>query len=346
MSLLRKYIGPLIPVKLKQWMWRSFRVYLNLSRHLIRDFSKFKRFNLSKGQESVDVIARQLQMYSHILEKGLAMRDFRPFFGKDVVMGLCNYLEQSKGKQGIPPQIIVVAIAVIDSYLKKHDNLTGSNQELELIESVNKRLLGFQSDIEEQERMGGILRLNADDLIRKAQGLGAAIESRHSVRMYEDKSIAQKEIDDCVRIASRSPSACNLQPTRIYVFHDRGKIKDLLEVQSGARGFHTEVPLLFILTYEISLQVGPRSRMQGYTDTGLFAQSLMLALLEKGIGSCPLNWAQEIHTDLRLRKLGKIKDSENIVMLISAGKLPREFQCAASSRLPVQQRMTVDSRSN
>lgn len=346
MSLFRKYIGPLIPVKLKQWMWRSFRVYLNLIRHLIRDFSRFKKFNLSKGQESVDVITRQLQMYSHILEKGLAMRNFRPFFGKDVVVGLGNYLDQSKGKQGIPVEVIVVAVAVIDSYLEKHKNLTGSREDLELIEYVDSRLTGFVSGFKKKNGLGGVLRLNGEDVVKNAKGVGAAIESRHSIRMYEDKPVAQNEIDHCVRIALRSPSACNLQPTRVYVFHDRKKIKNLLEVQSGARGFHTEVPLLFILTYEISLQVGPRSRMQGYTDTGLFAQSLMLALLEKGIGSCPLNWAQEIHTDLRLRKLGKIRDSENIVMLIAAGKIPRDFQCAASSRLPVHQRMTVDTRLN
>ena len=322
-------------------MWRAFRVYLNLFRHLMREFLRFKKYNLSVGMEEDRSLSRQLLMYSHILEKGLAMRDSRPFFGRDVVLGLCAFLKQSKGRSGVHPEIQSTAIAVIEAYLKRHEDVTGDETQMKLIESVKVELASVRSECGTVAGDGGVLFLKAEDIERAAKGVGTAIASRHSVRMYEDTAVPQDVVEDCVRIASRSPSACNLQPTRVYAYHDREKIKGLLGIQGGARGFFSEVPLLFVLTYEISLQVGPRSRMQGYTDTGLFAQSLMLALLERGIGSCPLNWAQEVHTDLKLRKLGGIRDSENIVMLISAGKLPKDYQVAASSRLPVEQRLTV-----
>ena len=62
----------------------------------------------------------------------------------------------------------------------------------------------------------------------------------------------------------------------------------------------------------------------------------MLALLEEGIGSCPLNWAQETSTDKKMRKLVGVNDSENIVMLLAAGYLAEEYDVARSKRVPTE----------
>lgn len=346
MNFLRKYVGPLIPLKLRQWIWRSFRVYLNLFRHLAREFLRFRKYNLSVAMEADRALTRQLLMYSHILEKGLATKDSRPFFGRDVAMGLCRYLKDAKGRAGVPLEARSIAKAVVEAYLTRHEDVEGDEVESKFIQSVADHLAEAIGDDQSVcGGDGGVLYLDPNEIQQKAKGIGDAITSRHSIRMYEDTEIRQEVITECVRIASRSPSACNLQPTRVYVYQDKETIKKLLEVQGGARGFLTEVPLLFILTYELSLQIGPRSRMQGYTDTGLFAQSLMLTMLEKGLGSCPLNWAQEVHKDKKLRAIGKVRDSENIVMLLSAGKLPNNLKCAMSSRLPAKEKITFDSAS-
>ena len=344
MSFLRKYIGPLIPLKLRQWMWRNFRVYLNLLRHLFREFLRFRKYNLSVTMEAERALTRQLLMYAHILEKGLAMRNSRPFFGRDVVLALCGYLKDTKGRSGIHSEARSTGQAVVEAYLARHEDVEGDEMEKNFIRSISEKLADAVGDEESLcGGAGGIICVEAKDVLQKANGIGEAITSRHSVRMYEESEISQELIKECVQIATRSPSACNLQPTRVYAYQDKAKIKELLELQGGARGFLTEVPLLFILTYELSLQIGPRSRMQGYTDTGLFAQSLMLALLEKGLGSCPLNWAQEVHKDKKLRIIGNVRDSENIVMLLSAGKLPNEVKCAMSTRLPAESKITFDS---
>jgi nitroreductase len=339
MNSLRLMLKKIIPKSLRQWIWDHIRAPMNLAKHQIRDALRFYRYNLRSN--GANQISRQAMMYSHMLEKGLSMRDCRPFFGKDVVEGLSNYLRKLENGTPTNSHATTIARSVLLAYEDRHSEIESSDDEkkfLNQLRSINEEL---SHKGKSDTNQGGIILLKSEDLIAAAsQGVAQALRARHSVRMYEQADIPNETINNCLEVAGLSPSACNLQPTRIYVVQDKPKIQELLTVQGGARGFYTEVPLLFILTYEISFQIGPRSRMQGYTDTGLFAQSLMLALLEEGIGSCPLNWAQEIETDRKLRKVAGIAESENIVMLISAGYLPEDLKTARSSRSPIANRVT------
>lgn len=339
MSSPRLILKKIIPKSFRQVIWDHIRAPLNLARHQMRDAVRFYRHNLRSniGKQT----CRQAMMYSHMLEKGLSMRDFRPFFGKDVVTALPDFIHALDERLPFSHDAAAIARSVLEAYEKRHEALDKNSTDQEFLSNLKAKFKNPSSPNVSAPNLGGVTHLDKEHLKKAASnGVREALRARHSIRMYEQTSISSDVINDCLESASRSPSACNLQPTRIYVVQNQPKIQQLLNIQGGARGFYSEVPLLFILTYDLAFQIGPRSRMQGYTDTGLFAQSLMLALLEKGIGSCPLNWGQEIETDQNLRKAAGISESENIVMLVSAGNLPDSIQCAKSSRFPVCDRVT------
>ena len=50
------------------------------------------------------------------------------------------------------------------------------------------------------------------------------IKERFSVRNFSNKEIEQEKIDEIMKMVRLVPTACNLQPQKIYVIQERGRI--------------------------------------------------------------------------------------------------------------------------
>lgn len=330
---MKKLAKKIIPRRVRDWLWDHFRAKLNLAKHLANDYSRVSRYNLKHGRSSAAGRIKSLMMCTHIIEKGLSLRNTKPFFGKDVILrvvedaiALCDDCEA-------PKSVLQSAIEVVEAYVEFNGCQNGTEEDIAFLQRIKKRSDILLSKKIEPCRGSTIIKTRVEIEEHCRASVSDAIKNRHSLRMFSDTEVDMTAVDRAISVAQRSPSACNLQPVRLTIFKSRQMIDEVLTLQAGARGFYTEVKLLFIVSFELGLHIGPRSRNQGYTDGGLFSQSLMVALLGEGIGTCPLNWAQEIVTDKKMRALTKLPDSENIVMLIAAGNLPESFEVAGSQRV-------------
>lgn len=113
-------------------------------------------------------------------------------------------------------------------------------------------------------------------------------ENRHSVREYSSQPVTYDELLKAIKIAMRTPSVCNRQPTRIHVILDKDLIKRLFSVQGGFNGYPLPL-LLFCWLRQITeyfCSAGKKWRVHWW---GLIRMSLLLALEEENFAACPLN---------------------------------------------------------
>jgi hypothetical protein len=64
--------------------------------------------------------------------------------------------------------------------------------------------------------------------------------------------------------------------------------------------------------------------------------SVLMSLHYKGLGTIPLHWGVEKRTDVKLRRIVGISDSEAVIMLIGIGNYPNEFNVAKSCRRDIK----------
>jgi len=135
-----------------------------------------------------------------------------------------------------------------------------------------------------------------------------ALETRRSVRRYQEKSVERAAIEKCVNLATQAPSAMNSQPWVFVVITDKTKLVEystrskelllqtmnehpLLEKYRGAlskKSFNIfyNAPVLAII---YAKPEGPEPE----TDACLAAQNFMLAAHNEGLGTCWIGFARD-----------------------------------------------------
>ncbi|MBA4267634.1 MAG: hypothetical protein C0453_21370 [Comamonadaceae bacterium] len=159
--------------------------------------------------------------------------------------------------------------------------------------------------------------------------------SRSSIRTLRTTPLAPDQILEAIAIAQLAPSQCNRQSSRVHAYQDPARIKELLALQGGSRGFADSVGNLFVVSSEICAWGGPGQRNQAYVDGALFAMCLMFACRSMGWGACPLNLAINHKTESAIRRAGGIPAGERLIMMIAFGEpLAPETRVAFSPRRP------------
>jgi nitroreductase len=67
----------------------------------------------------------------------------------------------------------------------------------------------------------------------------------------------------------------------------------------------------------------------------MFAMSFMLALHAEGLGTVPLNWSEEPARDRALRRLARLPESAQVVVMVGFGALPETLRVPVSQRRPL-----------
>jgi nitroreductase len=109
-----------------------------------------------------------------------------------------------------------------------------------------------------------------------------AIRSRRNVRAYADRPIAQKELDQVLEAARRSPSASNQQRWDFVVCTDRQQLEELSKVWQAARHVATSAATIALVAPSADDR---RARESVQYDLGQATMSVMLAAADLGIGS-------------------------------------------------------------
>lgn len=315
---------------LKHYMAMSYDV---LDSYLY-DIARYLRHSQMIGKfRSRSTAKAHLLLSIHALEKGLALPEPRPAYGKEKCSVLLGDLSKFYGKFSADP-ILKYGCEVIEEVIGHHKK--NDVEDIAISRAFNdlKNKLG---EIEpELTRKGGLIISGKQNILDLAPpDPFEFFNSRHSVREFDQRPIAEELLLMAFRMAQLSPSVCNRQTGRVHYTTDREKMKMILDCQRGNTGFGHEAGAVIIVTSELSSFNKPGERNQQYVDGGLFAMTLALSLHSLGMGTCFLNWSTTGREDRKLRKIGIIPDSEAVITLLVAGHLKEQFKVAASPRLPL-----------
>lgn len=319
---------------IKKIIPKKIKIFLKLLVLYIYDFKRF--FNHSNINQTFNIenkLKGKLTIYYHVIEKGLTMPETRLGFGQPVAIELIFllklYLNKNYNQKSLE---FVHSFNVLVEYTNYH-----RLHKFDLDPKIIKGEADLIKNIETVETKSQIEITRNEYFKYKLDSFDKFSQSRYSIRNYSSEEIPLNIIEKCIQTAQKSPTSCNRQVNRIYVIKSAQLKEQVLNLQSGNRGFGHLANTIFVITADISVFQGPNDRNESYINSGMFAMSFLLALHNKEIGACPLNWSSNNTSDKKLRQLLEIPNNERIGLLISSGYLPETIKVASSPRLPVNQ---------
>lgn len=269
----------------------------------------------------------------HRVEKGLALRDPRPGFGKDAVETVLQCISQLL-RSGQVPLEAARACRALDEYVRFNKQVGAD------IGWMESRLSALRHQLPQglTDQQGGTIAVTRDSIHAASRlDLRPFFASRYSVRQFAAQDVDSALVLRAVEMAQKAPSVCNRQCAMVYAVYDPTKMQSLLQLQNGNRGFGEQAGCLLLVTARLDTLLSVGERYQGWIDGGLFAMSLIYALHSLGLGSCCLNWSVEPEADRALKQRAGIASDQQIIMLIAVGHLPDQLTVAQSPRRPIEQ---------
>jgi nitroreductase len=284
-----------------------------------------------------------MRVYCHRIEKALVLAGSSGPRNTALIDGLLGILHICRDRLWtVQPHTAKTLSAALGQFREEVPlGLADSRQWLERIDEALNYLTGPVTG-NTKERVGYICGghvsndgiLDTDPNIE--QYFRGLVHGRHSVRAFAETTVPNEIIEDCVRLAQRSPSACNRQAVRVHVYGDAQLMRSILKCQNGNDGFGNTANRLLLLTFDQQAVLASSERNLPYLDVGLFAMTLVLALQARGVASCCLNLNNYWFRDRALRRCCGVPACEKPVLLIAVGYPPPNYSVAVSERLPLE----------
>ncbi|MEH1965695.1 nitroreductase family protein [Nostoc sp.] len=313
---------------------------LRLASNYFYDYQKFSKWSAASGNAQTQTHLKALiTMNYHCIEKGLALKEPRIGFGTAVIQSLLANLWKYHENYGLD-ETGQIALNNLFSYYNFNLQYGLKNEQLyqELLalkEVSSTPILGSKS-------LGGVIEVTEEQILKAAKiDFRAFAESRYSIRHFAPIDVDIHLIEQAIAMAQKTPSVCNRQASKVYVFTSDEDKKKVLACQTGNRGFGEQASKVLIVTSELQHFIHIGERNQGWIDGGMFAMSLVYALHSLGLGTCCLNWSVTYPEDQKLRQISGIKNSEVVIMMIAVGHLPEYLKVAQSPRKNLQEVMVL-----
>ncbi|MGC3978520.1 MAG: nitroreductase family protein [Paludibacteraceae bacterium] len=263
----------------------------------------------------------------HIIEKGLTMPETRLGFGQKALLRLIDECELYINRYGTEDTQLQHCLAVIKEYneFHKQQSFCLPDETLRAIEKIQ----AFNSNtfVSSQKQM---TREQFFASVEKSFDLFS--NSRASVRNFSNHSIPMDKIEAALELARNTPSACNRQSWRSYVYQDKKQINDILQAQGGNRGFGHLTDKLIVVTGELGVFSHSFERNQVFIDGGMYVMNVLYALHFYKIAGCVLNCSTTPEKDIILQDLCGTPKSEVFIAMIACGIPPEIFRIASSPR--------------
>ncbi len=315
-------------------VWRTVYQFVQHNLDAFYSHLRYLRFSNSFHRSARDrqKLEALLFFYYHKIEKALALPEVKPLFGLGYIETVLDLMERWDSLTG--DRDAVVFRGGYASLVRYHTHVGEALAQAR--PALARRIDKFLADYERPEEdlsAGGTRTITAATLQTCSGTLFEHfVDCRHSVRNFTERHVPDNEIVQAVRLAQRSPSVCNRQCWRVHVFtseHDKGLV---LHQQNGNAGFGHLADRVLLITADLRAFISTGERHQAYVDGGMFAMTLVYALLARGIASCCLNVCHSSSQDLALRRVCKIPKWEVPVMMIVVGYPPDSLQVAVSAR--------------
>jgi nitroreductase len=322
------YENNIMVVKMKIIKSITSRVKLkyNLISSLVQDNIRFIRFSFGGRlrKPSFNELEARITKAYHSIEKGLAYDKIRLGFGENVLKEL-NRLLETYEKLGFPLDAHCYQTAI--------DNLS---KYLEMHKSKDFDIPGLKHRADNKAKLndlGGVASLDKSRVLSELKlPFNDFFMSRHSVREFSDEPVEMNSILSAIKLATKTPSACNRQSWKTRIIVDPSLKKLVEQNQNGNRGFGERIDKYLLITTDTRYFAKPRERNQQYIDGGLYAMSLLLSLHFEGIATISLSASLTTKQEKNLRSGLGIKEYENFVMFIGVGNYPETLKVPKSSR--------------
>lgn len=321
---------------IKPMYFLACRLFLNRwrMRKMFRyDQGRFLKHSPNSRATTKEGALAAIIMTYHVVEKGLTMPDMRLGFGREMILGLVESLNEFADKYGTSEPQFIEAVRVVAEYKKVHDDAGFEFDEVRsrVISALLSRVPVEPSHQIEMTRERYWAELDAP--------FEAFSASRHSVRNFAG-TVSLEQIRSAVALANNAPSACNRQYVRVHCVSDREKIRECLALQNGNRGFGHLADKLLILTADLRAVWGAE-RNDIFTNSGIYLMNLCYALHKNRVAHCMLNWSVVLEKDLELRRILEIPEFENVIVFIACGDVPEKFKLASSPRKSAEETLIV-----
>lgn len=108
-------------------------------------------------------------------------------------------------------------------------------------------------------------------------------EERFSVRKFSDRQIEQDKLDLILRAGQAAPTACNIQPQRVYVLQSPEALEKLRKCRKSH--FGETLAILICVDTKACWKREYDGKTSGDIDAAIVTTHMMLAAQELGIGS-------------------------------------------------------------
>jgi nitroreductase len=272
-----------------------------------------------------------------VIEKGLTMPESRMGFGRERIISLCRECLNFTEKYGQNDQQINHAIGVVFEYEEYHQS-----KNFKLDEDVIAAIIRLRKSLKKEIERSSQIRTTRKEYFKNVKSSFKEFSnSRASVRNFNEEDVPLVKIHNALELARNTPSACNRQSWRTYVYTDKTKIAEILEAQGGNRGFGHLANKLIIIAGELGVFCYINERFQVYIDGGIYAMNLLYALHANEIGACIMNCSFDYEKEQEIKRLSGIKESEVLIVMIACGIPPEEFKIAVSPRYTLDKTNTV-----
>lgn len=270
--------------------------------------------------------------FMHSIEKGLSLKEIKPGFGVSKVISLMNRLEDyAQCGFDCSHESVKMAVSAIGEYVQWHKERNILDSE---VENRYKKLISVFS---ETDKSGGAEKFAKSDILNfDAKEFDKVLYSRHSLRNFSGEDVDVETLKEAVDKANRCPSACNRQPTKVYIVKNKKSVQYLSGHLEGTGGFADDCKNFLIVTGN-SAAFEFVENNQWIVNAGIFAGTLQLTLHSQGIASCVINSPLVRSKKItQIRNYFSIPENEEIVCFMGVGMYPDEFSA------PVSKRFTVD----
>lgn len=295
----------------------------------ISDYILYRKYNFGNYKNSnLRALEARIARQIHILEKGMSLSSPKIGFGQKKIQMLFIYLDDYLKKGGsIDEEIVEKAVGTLKAYMSFFKKQGYKNDELEEKISLYKVNTDLEKDC-------GIEELTLEQIREDSKKeFPIFLGSRHSVRQFANRPVEVDVIKKAVKVAMKTPSACNRQAAKVYVYTNKEMNNIIGEtLVEGNTGFDKEVDKYLVITGERLAFSDSYERSQCIIDASLFAMNLVLALHYYGVGSCILQSSERHKLDKKRYKVLNIPESEKIVLFIAIGYYKEKFQVAKSKR--------------
>lgn len=299
----------------------AFHKKISLEKKYLRLYNG--AFNTEKDAVKLE---NRIRISVHGIEKGFSFRTTKPAFGKEKIINLLSMLSKYMSLEGHNDQFVIDSLSTVKFYLDSFKE----NANIKEISVAYQELA--QNYIERIKPLAATLLVKKEDVDSCISGIDyeAFIATRHSYRFYVKTPVNKDLLKKALRIAEHTPTACNRQAQKVYVF--TGENKDKILNIGPSRGFVSEVDTAILITVDMRAYFGDEY-YQCYVDGGLYAMNLINAIHSTGLGCIPLTagmYAVEKRQELS-EKLG-IPINEAPIITIGIGNRENEAQVNASYR--------------